>query len=100
MQVTAFRDSYEGGVHTYLDGIRDIALLGRELLSDTGSFFMQIGDVNVHRCAMVLDEVFGPENRVSTIMYATTRRRKPPPEASRKASDFILWYAKDTERHR
>ena len=71
VQVTAFRDSYEGGIHTYLDGIREIALLGRELLSETGSFFMQIGDVNVHRCAMVLDEVFGPENRVSTIMYAT-----------------------------
>ena len=48
-----------------------MALLARELLSETGSFFMQIGDVNVHRCAMVLDEVFGPENRVSTIMYAT-----------------------------
>ena len=42
VQVTAFRDSYEGGVHTYLDGIREIALLGRELLSETGSFFMQI----------------------------------------------------------
>ena len=54
VQVTAFRDSYEGGIHTYLDGIREIALLARELLSETGSFFMQIGDVNVHRCAMVL----------------------------------------------
>ena len=71
VQVTAFRDSYEGGIHTYLDGIREIALLARELLLDNGSFFMQIGDVNVHRCAMLLDEVFGPENRVSTIMYAT-----------------------------
>ena len=71
VQVTAFRDSYEGGIHTYLDGIRETALLARELLSVTGSFFMQIGDVNIHRCAMVLDEVFGPENRVSTIMYAT-----------------------------
>ena len=94
VQVTAFRDSYEGGIHTYLDGIRDIALLGRELLSETGSFFMQIGDVNVHRCAMVLDEVFGPENRVSTIMYATggggSSTRSIP-----KAGDFILWYAKD-----
>ncbi|MCY4059395.1 MAG: DNA methyltransferase, partial [Gammaproteobacteria bacterium] len=94
VQVTAFRDSYEGGVHTYLDGIREVALLGRELLSETGSFFMQIGDVNVHRCAMVLDEVFGPENRVTTIMYATggggSSTRSIP-----KAGDFILWYAKD-----
>ena len=94
VQVTAFRDTYEGGIHTYLDGIRDIALLCRELLSDTGSFFMQIGDVNVHRCAMVLDEVFGPENRVSTIMYATGGGGSSTRSIS-KAGDFILWYAKD-----
>ena len=94
VQVTAFRDSYEDGIHTYLDGIREIALLARELLSETGSFFMQIGDVNVHRCAMVLDEVFGPENRVSTITYATggggSSTRSIP-----KAGDSVLWYAKE-----
>lgn len=94
VQVTAFRDSYEGGIHTYLDGIREIALLARELLSDTGSFFMQIGDVNVHRCAMVLDEVFGPENRVSTITYATGGGGSSTRSIS-KAGDFALWYAKD-----
>ena len=94
VQVTAFRDSYEGGIHTYLDGIREIAILARELLSETGSFFMQIGDVNVHRCAMVLDEVFGPENRVSTIMYATGGGGSSTNSIS-KAGDFILWYAKD-----
>ena len=94
VQVTAFRDSYEGGIHTYLDGIRDIAILGRELLSETGSFFMQIGDVSLHRCAMVLDEVFGPENRVSTIMYATGGGGSSTKSIS-KAGDFILWYAKD-----
>ena len=94
VQVTAFRDSYEGGIHTYLDGIREIAILGRELLSETGSFFMQIGDVNVHRCAVVLDEVFGPENRVSTIMYATGGGGSSTNSIS-KAGDFILWYAKD-----
>jgi len=94
VQVTAFRDSYEGGIHTYLDGIREVALLGRELLSETGSFFMQIGDVNVHRCAMVLDEVFGPENRISTIMYATGGGGASTRSIS-KAGDFILWYAKD-----
>ncbi len=94
VQVTAFRDSYEGGIHTYLDGIREIALLGRELLSESGSFFMQIGDVNVHRCAMVLDEVFGPENRVSTITYATTSGGSST-RSIPKAGDFILWYAKD-----
>ena len=96
VQVTAFRDSYEGGIHTYLDGIREIALLARELLSETGSFFMQIGDVNIHRCAMVLDEVFGPENRISTIMYATGSGGSSTKTIS-KAGDFILWYAKDLQ---
>ncbi len=94
VQLTAFRDSYEKGIHTYLDGIRDVALLARELLSDTGSFFMQIGDKNVHRCAMVLDEVFGPENRVSTIMYATGGGGSSTKSIA-KAGDFILWYAKE-----
>ena len=94
VQVTAFRDSYEGGIHTYLDGIRDIALLARELLSETGSFFMQIGDVNVHRCAMVLDEVFGPENRISTIAYVTGSGGSSTKTIS-KAGNFILWYSKD-----
>ena len=96
VQVTAFRDSYEGGIHTYLDGIRDIALLARELLSETGSFFMQIGDVNVHRCAMVLDEVFGPENRVSTITYATGGGGSSTKSIS-KAGDYILWCAKNLD---
>ncbi len=94
VQVTSFRDSYEGGIHTYLDGIRENALLARELLSDSGSFFMQIGDINVHRCAMVLDEVFGPENRISTITYATGGGGSSTKSIS-KAGDFILWYAKD-----
>lgn len=96
VQFTAFRDSYEGGIHSYLDGIRETALLARELLSETGSFFMQIGDVNVHRCAMVLDEVFGPENRVSTIMYATGGGGSSTKEIS-KAGDFILWYARNKD---
>ena len=67
----AFIDTYDRGVHSYLDAVRDTAALARELLTESGSFFMQIGDVNVHRCAMVLDDVFGPENRVATISYAT-----------------------------
>lgn len=57
---------------------------------------MQIGDVNVHRCAMVLDEVFGPENRVSTITYATGGGGSSSKSIS-KAGDFILWYAKDVD---
>ncbi len=96
IQVTAFRDTYEGGIHTYLDGIRETALLARELLSETGSFFMQIGDINVHRCALILDEVFGPENHVSTITYATTGGGSSTKSIS-KSGDYILWYAKNRE---
>jgi len=72
LQVTAFRDTYERGIHTYLDGLRQTVALAWELLADAGSLFLQIGDINVHRVALVLDEVFGAENRVSTITYNTT----------------------------
>ena len=96
IQVTAFRDTYEGGIHTYLDGIRETALLARELLSETGSFFMQIGDINVHRCALILDEVFGPENHVTTIVFATTGGGSSTKSIS-KSGDYILWYAKNLE---
>ena len=69
-QRIAFRDSYENGVHSYLDSIYRIASHARELLTDSGSFFLQISQENVHRLALVLDEAFGSENRVATIMFA------------------------------
>ena len=96
IQRRAFVDTYEKGIHSYLDGIRETALLARELLTESGSIFMQIGDVNVHRCAMVLDEVFGPENRVTTITFATTRGGSST-QAISKAVDYILWYAKNRD---
>jgi len=96
IQRRAFVDSYENGIHSYLDGIRETVLLARELLSESGSFFMQIGDVNVHRCAMVLDEVFGPENRVTTISYATGGGGSSTKSLA-KAGDYILWYAKNRD---
>ena len=96
IQRRAFVDTYEKGIHSYLDGIRETALLARELLTESGSLFMQIGDVNVHRCAMVLDEVFGPENRVTTITFATTRGGSST-QAISKAVDYILQYAKNRD---
>ncbi len=96
IQRRAFVDTYEKGVHSYLDGIRETAILARELLTESGSLFMQIGDVNVHRCAMVLDEVFGPENRVTTITMATTGGGSSTKSIA-KAGDYLLWYAKDRE---
>ena len=95
--VCAFRDSYRNGIHSYLDTLRETLTLARELLVDTGSLFMQIGDINVHRVAMVLDEVFGPENRVSMISYATTGGGSST-KSIPKAGDYILWYARDRVR--
>lgn len=94
----AFIDTYEDGIHSYLDGLRDTLRLARELLTETGSLFMQIGDSNVHRAALILDEVFGAENRAATIAYATTGGGSSTKRIS-KNNDFILWYAKDVEKH-
>ena len=96
LSVNAFRDTYENGIHSYLDQLRSTLILARELLSESGSLFLQIGDVNVHRCAVVLDEVFGPENRVSTITFATTGGGSSTKSIS-KAGDYLLWYAKNRE---
>lgn len=96
IQRRAFVDTYEKGIHSYLDGIRETALLARELLTESGSLFMQIGDVNVHRCAMVLDEVFGPENHVTTITYATGGGGSSTKSLA-KSGDYILQYAKNRD---
>ena len=89
----AFRDAYRDGVHSYMDSIYRIATYSRMLLKDSGSFFLQISSEHVHRMAIILDEVFGAENRVVTIPFATT-------SASSAGSlpdvvTYLLWYAKD-----
>ena len=96
LQVRAFMDTYEKGIHGYLDGIRETAVLARELLSESGSLFMQIGDVNVHECAVLLKEVFGATNHVSTITYATTSGGSST-RSIPKAGDYILWFAKNKD---
>ena len=94
--IKAFRDTWELGVHSYLSYLRDRLLLARELMAESGSCFVQIGDENVHRVALVMDEVFGVENRMATITYATTgsSSTKYLPEVG----DYLLWYAKDRSR--
>ena len=74
--IAAFRDTYEHGIHSYLDGIHERLVLCRELLAETGSIFVQIGDENVLRMGLLLDEVFGAENRVALIPYATRGNRQ------------------------
>ena len=92
-QIRAFRDTWELGIHSYLAYLRDRLLLARELLYQSGSCFVQIGDENVHRAAVVLDEVFGAENRMATISYATTGASSTA--ALPEVADYLLWYAKD-----
>lgn len=89
----AFRDTWELGIHSYLSYLHNRLLLTRELLTDSGSCFVQIGDENVHRVAMMMDDVFGAENRLTTISFATTSGSS----ASKlpQVADYLLWYAKD-----
>ena len=94
--IAAFRDTYEHGIHSYLDGMHERLVLCRELLAETGSIFVQIGDENVLRLGLLLDEVFGAENRVALIPYATSGSSSANTLSS--VADFLLWYAKDKEQ--
>ena len=94
--IRAFRDTWELGIHSYLTYLRDRLLLARELLTESGSCFVQIGDENVHRVGTVMDEVFGAENRVATISYATTGGSSA--NTLPEVADYLLWYAKDKQR--
>ena len=71
-QIKAFRDTWELGIHSYLTYLRDRLVVARDLLTDTGSVFVQIGDENVHLVRCVLDEMFGAENFVALISYSKT----------------------------
>lgn len=95
VHLRVFRDTYKNGIHSYLDNIYCIASYARALLSNTGSFFMQIGGANVHRAALVLDEVFGAENRIATITFnkGGSRSSKTLPSAV----NYILWYANNKD---
>ncbi len=94
--IRAFRDTWELGIHSYLAYLRDRLLLARELLHESGSVFVQIGDENVHRVGAMMDEIFGTENRLATISYATTGNS--PAKTLPQVADYLLWYAKDRER--
>ena len=95
-QIRAFRDTWELGIHSYLSYLRDRLLLARELLHENGSCFLQIGDENVHRVGIVMDEIFGAENRMATISYATTGASST--SALPEVADYMLWYARDRNR--
>lgn len=94
-QVKAFRDTWKDGIHSYLTYLRDRMTVMRELLTESGSIFVQIGDENVHRVRALLDEVFGPENVVSQITVEKTSGSTENYLAN--VADTVLWYAKRKE---
>jgi len=94
--VQAYRDTWELGLHSYLTYMRDRLLLSRELLVQSGSIFVQIGEENLHHIRELLDEVFGAGNLCRVIAYVTTSF-----QADRllpNTTNYLLWYAKDRER--
>jgi adenine-specific DNA-methyltransferase len=94
--VQAYRDTWELGLHSYLTYLRDRLLVARDLLAASGSIFVQISDENLHHVREVMDEVFGPENFVSVISFATTSGFLT--NAISRAGDYVIWYAKETVR--
>jgi adenine-specific DNA-methyltransferase len=94
--VKAYRDTWTLGVHSYLAYLRDRLAMARELLTDSGSVFVQISDENLHRVRAVMDEVFGPENFVSVIAFKTTTTGSGDLLAT--VNDFLLWYSRDKPR--
>ncbi len=94
-QVKAFRDTWRDGIHSYLTYLRDRLTVARDLLTDSGSIFVQISDENVHLVRGVLDEVFRVNNFISEIRFRRGgfQTSKFLPETS----DFILWYSRNRE---
>ena len=91
-QVKAFRDTWRDGIHSYLTYLRDRLTVARDLLTDSGSVFVQIGDENVHRVRALMDEVFGEGNFVTQIFFKTTSNLGRTFIGG--SGDYLLWYAK------
>ena len=91
-QVKAFRDTWRDGIHSYLTHLRDRLTVARDLLTESGSIFVQISDENVHRVRAVMDEVFGEQNFVAQV----TVRVKSPLSVSdlARTTDFVVWYGR------
>jgi adenine-specific DNA-methyltransferase len=95
-QIRAFRDTWELGIHSYLAYLRDRFSVARDLLTDSGSILVQIGDENLHLVRSVLDEVFGPANAVALITIVKTSAQEDLLLPA--VCDYVLWYAQDKDR--
>ena len=98
--VKAYRDTWELGLHSYLSYLRDRLLVARELLTPSGSVFVQIGDENTHHVRELMDELLGAENFVAEIAFAKTSSLSSPMARTLTVpvvTDLLLWYAKDIE---
>ena len=100
-QVKAFRDTWRDGIHSYLTYLRDRMMVARDLLTESGSIFVQIGDENVHRVRAVMDEVFGEENFCSMIVFQKTAAVSSPEARTNvigTLADMVLWYSRSADR--
>ena len=94
-QVKAFRDTWRDGIHSYLTYLRDRLTVARDLLADSGSIFVQIGDENVHRVRELMDEVFGEDNFCSLISYKTSIGLGS--QGLDNTANYLVWYCKNRE---
>ncbi len=97
-QIKAFRDTWELGIHSYLSYLRDRLMAARDLLTESGSIFVQIGDENVHLVRSLLDEVFGPEHFCAALVFnKTSGANSPTASVNVVASvvDYVLWYTRE-----
>src|SRR5208283_4290967 len=96
-QIRAFRDTWKIGIHSYLPYLRDRLQVAHDLLTETGSIFVQIGDENVHLVRCVLDEVFGSDNFIANIAF---KKKKMPLGETYifTMCDYLVWYGKDAKQ--
>ena len=94
----AFRDTWKDGIHSYLTYLRDRLTVARDLLHESGSIFVQIGDENVHRVRALMDEVFGDTNFCSLITYKTSVGLGS--QGLDNTANYLVWYCKDIEHRK
>ena len=97
-QVKAFRDTWRDGIHSYLTYLRDRLIVSKDLLNESGSIFVQIGDENVHRVRALMDEVFGVDNFISEIFFVKTSTQRTT--SIQNVADVLIWYSRKPEAYK